>query len=67
MYCAGLTMEERPSEISPSAVELQPQGSTRETEDHHVDLPEVTVLELCIIPDIGGNSVPASLERMRVA
>ncbi|MBK9307392.1 MAG: carbohydrate-binding protein [Nitrospira sp.] len=46
---------------------FSPQGSTRETEDHHVDLPGVTALELHIIPDIGGNSIPASLERMRVA
>ena len=46
---------------------FSPQGSTSETEDHHVDLPSVMVLELCIIPDIGGNSVPASLDQMRVA
>ncbi|MDH4083622.1 MAG: discoidin domain-containing protein [Nitrospira sp.] len=46
---------------------FSPQGSTTETEDHRVDLPNVTVLELCIIPDIGGNSVPASLDQMRVA
>jgi hypothetical protein len=46
---------------------FNPQGSTSETEDHHVDLPGVTALELHIIPDIGGNSIPASLEQMRVA
>jgi hypothetical protein len=46
---------------------FSPQGATSETEDHHVDLPSVTVLELCIIPDIGGNRVPASLDQMRVA
>lgn len=46
---------------------FSPQGATSETEDHRVDLPNVTVLELCIIPDIGGNRVPASLDQMRVA
>jgi F5/8 type C domain len=46
---------------------FSPQGSTTETEDHHVDLSSVTVLELCIIPDIGGNRVPATLDQMRVA
>ncbi|MDH5738810.1 MAG: hypothetical protein OEY77_00630, partial [Nitrospira sp.] len=46
---------------------FSPQGSTSETEDHHVDLSSVTVLELCIIPDIGGNRVPATLDQMRVA
>jgi len=46
---------------------FSPQGSTSETEDHHVDLPSVMALELHIIPDIGGNSIPASLEQMRVA
>jgi hypothetical protein len=46
---------------------FSPQGATSETEDHHVDLPSVTILELCIIPDIGGNRVPASLDQMRVA
>ena len=46
---------------------FSPQGSTSETEDHRVDLPNVMVLELCIIPDIGGTRVPASLDQMRVA
>ena len=46
---------------------FSPQGSTSETEDHHMDLSSVTVLELCIIPDIGRNRVPATLDQMRVA
>ncbi len=46
---------------------FSPQGSTSETEDHHVDLPGVAILELRIIPDLGGKSVPASLDQMRIA
>lgn len=46
---------------------FSPQGSTAETDDHHVDLSGVTVLELCIIPDIGKNRAPATLDQMRVA
>jgi hypothetical protein len=46
---------------------FSPQGSTTETEDHHVDLSGVTALELHIIPDLGGKSVPASLDQMQVA
>lgn len=46
---------------------FSPHGSTSETEDHHVDLPGVTALELHIIPNIGGSNVTASLEQMRVA
>jgi hypothetical protein len=31
---------------------FSPHGTTNETEDHHVDLPAVTLLELSIIPDM---------------
>ncbi|MCP3678044.1 MAG: carbohydrate-binding protein [Deltaproteobacteria bacterium] len=44
-----------------------PQGATSETEDHHVDLPAVTVLELSIIPDISGGNAFASLAQLRLA
>jgi hypothetical protein len=44
-----------------------PQGTTTETEDHHVDLPAVTVLELNIIPDISGGNAFASLAQLRLA
>ena len=44
-----------------------PQGTTNETEDHHVDLPAVTVLELSIIPDISGGNAFASLAQLRLA
>lgn len=43
------------------------QGATSETEDYHVDLPAVTMLELIIIPDISGGNAFASLEQLRLA
>lgn len=46
---------------------FSPDGATRQTEDHHVDLPAVTVLELSIIPDISGGSAIASLEKLLLA
>lgn len=46
---------------------FSPEGATRQTEDHHVDLTAVTVLELSIIPDTSGGSALASLEKMRLA
>lgn len=46
---------------------FSPEGATRQTEDHQVDLPAVTVLELNIIPDTSGGSALASLEKMRLA
>ncbi|MDD1620156.1 MAG: carbohydrate-binding protein [Methylococcaceae bacterium] len=42
-------------------------GASFETEEHHVDLPAVAVLELCIIPDIGGAPAVASLAQLRLA
>lgn len=46
---------------------FSPQGATSEIEDHHVELPAVTVLELSIIPDISGGNAPASLAQLRLA
>jgi hypothetical protein len=46
---------------------FSPPNTTRETEDHHVELPAVTVLELRIIPDISGGNALASLEQLRLA
>ena len=46
---------------------FSPQGATSETEDHHVELPAVTVLELSIIPDTSGGNAFASLAQLRVA
>ena len=38
-----------------------------ETEDHHVELAAVTVIELSIIPNLGGGGAVASLAQMRLA
>lgn len=46
---------------------FSPQGASSETEDHHVELPAVTVLELSIIPDTSGGSTVASLAQLRLA
>ncbi len=46
---------------------FSPEGATSETEDFHVDLPAVTVLELSIIPDISGGNALASLAQLRLA
>lgn len=46
---------------------FSPQGTTSETEDHQVELPAVTVLELNITPNIGGGNALASLAHMRLA
>jgi hypothetical protein len=40
------------------------QGANREIENHHVELPAVTVLELVIIPDISGNDAIATLQQL---
>lgn len=41
--------------------------STQEREDYHVDLPNVSTLELTIIPDIGGGPARASLKTFRLS
>ncbi len=46
---------------------FSPPGTTREIEDYRVELAGVTVLELTIVPDIGGGAARASLEEMRLA
>jgi hypothetical protein len=46
---------------------FSPQGATSETEDHHVELPAVTVLELSIIPDVSRENAFASLAQLRIA
>lgn len=46
---------------------FNPQGATGETEDHHVELSNVTVLELSIIPDTSGGDAIATLEQLRLA
>jgi hypothetical protein len=46
---------------------FSPPGATCETERYTVDLGGVTVLELRLIPDIGGGDTRASLDRLQVA
>jgi hypothetical protein len=46
---------------------FSPEGASSETEDHHVELPAVTVLELSIIPDTSGGNAVASLAQLRLA
>jgi hypothetical protein len=46
---------------------FSPGGATTQMEDHHVELPAVTVLELIIIPDTSGGNAIASLAQLRLA
>src|SRR5258707_13638294 len=41
--------------------------STRQVEDYHVELSDVTVLELTIVPDISGSTARASLKSLRLS
>lgn len=45
---------------------FSPRESIRESENHRVDLSEVTVLELVIVPDISRGSACASLKSLRL-
>lgn len=46
---------------------FSPRGATVETEDHRVELPAVTILELSITPDTSGGAAVASLNQLRLA
>jgi hypothetical protein len=46
---------------------FSPPGTVRETEDYTVDLSDVTVLELRILPDQNGGEARASLASLRLA
>jgi len=46
---------------------FSPHGATHETEDYCVDLLDVSMLELSIIPDTSGGDARASLTRLRLA
>ena len=46
---------------------FSPPDSVRETEDYEVELSEVKVLELMIVPDKSGGEVRASLVSLRLA
>jgi hypothetical protein len=46
---------------------FSPPNSTRDVEDYRVELSGVNVLELVIVPDIGGGVARASLKSLRVS
>ena len=46
---------------------FSPEGTTSETEEHHVNLHSVTMLELIIIPDINGGEPKATLDKLQLA
>ena len=46
---------------------FSPPNSVREVEDYRVELADVTVLELVIVPDINRGSARASLQKLRVS
>jgi hypothetical protein len=46
---------------------FSPPNTTHEVEDYHVELSDVTVLELIIVPDISRGSAHASLKSLRVS
>ena len=46
---------------------FSPKGATSQTEDYHVELTGLTVIELCITPDISGSNAYASLAQLRIA
>lgn len=46
---------------------FSPQGASSETEELHVELTGVTVIELSIIPDISGGDALASLTQLQLA
>lgn len=46
---------------------FSPPDTTCEIEDYNVDLHEVSVLELRIVPDISGGSAHASLSKLQIA
>jgi|ERR1700692_543184 len=46
---------------------FNPPNSIREVEEYRVELSDVTVLELVIVPDISGGSARASLKSLRLS
>ena len=54
-------------EIVRQQYNFSPLAATREMEDYRVDLDQVTVLELGILPDIRGGSACGSLEELFLA
>ena len=59
--------EESFREIVRQQYNFSPPGTTREIEDYKVELNEVSVLELRVVPDIGGGDARAKLEALCLA
>ncbi len=57
----------QPHEIVRQQWNFSPRGTTNETENHHVELSDVKVLELSIKPDISGGNSLATLQELRIA
>jgi hypothetical protein len=54
-------------EIVRQQYNFNPPDNVREIEDYEVDLVGLTVLEICISPDISGGSARASINELRLA
>ncbi len=59
--------EGQTQEIARQQYNFSTGGTTRELEEYSVELEEVAVLELHLIPDISGGQARASLEQLRLA
>ena len=46
---------------------FSPPETIREVEEYQVDLPNVTVLELIIVPNVSGGAARASLKSLRLS
>lgn len=57
----------KPHEIVRQQWNFNPNGSTTEVENHHIILTNVSLLELCINPDISSSNSKASLEKLRIS
>ena len=47
-------------------MEFRPPETIREVEEYQVDLSNITVLELIIVPDLCGGATRASLKSLRL-
>jgi hypothetical protein len=54
-------------EIVRQQFNFSPPGTVVEREDYHVELPNVSILELQIFPDKGNNALIAALAQLRLA
>ena len=53
-------------EVARQQWNFSPAGATREVEDYRVDLADVSVLELGVVPSIAGGPARASLAELRL-